>query len=172
MAETAIGGCVRLAASARARVRPAARSNTMSSLGRSVETLASIRVRASATESISLLFIARSLYPSDGIVLAHSNKLVSTMCCKQFSQTLGLILALLLASPTEIIAQNNFTPDTQKKPRHPRNQKCRLRMAVILCPLFRCLARNSSELAPSQQAMRRNLRHNRLALNFTRRHLS
>jgi len=48
------------------------------------------------------------------------------MCCKQFFPTLGLILALLLASPTEIIAQNNFTPDTQKNPATPetKNAAC------------------------------------------------
>jgi hypothetical protein len=42
------------------------------------------------------------------------------MCLKQFFRASGLILALFLASPTEIFAQNSFTPESQKPPPPPK----------------------------------------------------
>jgi molybdopterin biosynthesis enzyme len=66
--ERAFGGCVRLAARPVASVRPKARSSATVSAGRSFETPARIRARASVTESSPLLFIVHSPVASDWIV--------------------------------------------------------------------------------------------------------
>src|ERR1700730_5336747 len=60
MAETALGGWVRLAARSMASVRPSARSRATILTGRPFGTLARIRARASATASSRSLFIVHS----------------------------------------------------------------------------------------------------------------
>src|ERR1700730_7674064 len=117
MADTALGGWVRLAARSRASVRPSARSRATASIGRSLETLARIRARASATESSRSLFIVHSPAALDyWLGISTSNKDGEAVVGrKHLLQKLG-IPALMLTITAAAYGQNGSPWDGTKPP--------------------------------------------------------
>src|SRR6202008_1541021 len=95
MAETAFGGCVRFAARGSASVRPAARSKSTSSLGRSFATLAKIRVFASANGRRSSPFIVHFLFARVRLIFRPSLNRGPGMSRLHFIKTFGFILVFV-----------------------------------------------------------------------------